>query len=992
MMLYEVPSGCGLREVLEWEGGDLKDESLFFIFPDVPALSRAERLFVKHGLWGNRLLTFGKLAFLLNRDMLVRLSRVGRLFLMEEVVEELADTFTYFKEPLIRGFSGSLVRLIAEFKHLKLTPDCLRGLAEKIEEDVLKKKLIDLAGVFECYQKRLLGEGLVDDIDELVLLSESIRNGRLGDVFPEAKRFFVFGFPDLTLTQVEVLKSIEERGYELRVFVPDLSGFSTLRRRLSRKLGINPEDIRRLSRTSFRQRSVEIRSFPSFSEEVDFVSKEIKRLILEKGVRADEICVVLRSFSEKAKDIVSGFDKLGISYWVSRGISLKESLLGQFVMDLLEVKLSGFERKRFSNLLRSPFLSEFFKDTHCLESVVLELENKARERKFRGGVREWLALLEEANLPAGFSESVRNLISLLNERLNSGTLKGFCSDLIALLDTLGVHIAVRRVSSLHRIHLFAWEELSALLRELRFLSNMGFGKAISPEECLFLLKDVFSEARFYLRSSEEERGVYVVEAFDLRGADFPFVFLLDVSERSFPMQFVQDAVLKDTERKVINRFMDGDFLLVEDVHYQDEELLFKLVCSSAKSYLWITYSQVDSRERAMLPSYLVEEIAEEEGWAIKKETLKDRLLRAENIYTVYDLARYLFFTDSYGEGELSEFLRKHWPQYERVVSGVAAEKERLRNRGDFSGFEGVVKDISLFKELSLSPTGLETYGRCPFRYFASRVLGLKGLPEYEEDVSVLDTGGFYHRVLGDFFKALSSEMDGRIDLRTVGDYELLQKFRCFAEGIDFSGEFGWLSPGIRELLRVKMLEEVLPTFILKEAGRIREWNSKGFFPVSFEREVSFEFEGIRLRGVIDRVDIGDKGALVIDYKLGSPNTKRFCNPLHLQLPLYLFALKQEGITPYGGYYRFIEKPDEERGESESGKGNIDAQIESALSYLRLYSSLIRQGFFAPVIEDKKACIDGLEVELRKDDYSTCGWCEFKDLCRVHGGVIRRYGG
>lgn len=137
------PLSGSLQTIVEKESLDLYGSSIYFLLPDIPAINQAEQLFLKQGLWGQRLLTFGKLATLANlkgERKFPELSRMGRLFLMEEVIRELTNSFSYFKEiSSIKGFSESLVRLVAELKHMKLAPNNLTEIAGKLRDNELKK-------------------------------------------------------------------------------------------------------------------------------------------------------------------------------------------------------------------------------------------------------------------------------------------------------------------------------------------------------------------------------------------------------------------------------------------------------------------------------------------------------------------------------------------------------------------------------------------------------------------------------------------------------------------------------------------------------------------------------------------------------------------------------------------------------------------------------------------------------------------------------------
>jgi RecB family exonuclease len=144
-----------------------------------------------------------------------------------------------------------------------------------------------------------------------------------------------------------------------------------------------------------------------------------------------------------------------------------------------------------------------------------------------------------------------------------------------------------------------------------------------------------------------------------------------------------------------------------------------------------------------------------------------------------------------------------------------------------------------------------------------------------------------------------------------------------------------------------------------------------------------------LSGIVDRIDFGDQGLLVIDYKLKPSSTRKFFDFRNLQLPLYLYAFSKLGEKPLGGFFRFLERPNREIGFQEKGNKSVQNQISSAERQVRIYLNLISEGLFPPVIDDKGSGFEDREVELRKDDRGPCGWCEYSDLCRAPGGVFRR---
>lgn len=1000
MRIVQTEAGEGFKNVIESDGIELDDQSTYFLLPDIPAIVQAENLFLKrNGLWGERLLTFGKLSFISNLNSDERrnvISRLGRLFLMEEIVDELNSEFSYFKDKFrVKGFSESLLKIIAELKHSKITPQEVEVIGNRESEGDLKEKLKDLALIFKGYQDRLEREILIDDIDKLRLLSESTLNGRLRDILPDAEKIVVFGFYDFTPSQLEVLHALDKAGLRLSIYIPPLDQSPRFRSAVIGKIEnwfgrIEPEIIAKTDRGAC---EIEVNSFPSLRGEAVFAATEIKRLLLSGAYRPDEIGIVSRSMANKASLYAGELTRLGIPYSISTSGSLGASALGQFTLTLLRVKSSGFEKKHFLNLIRNPFLSAYWKDQEISE-FACQLDSRSSAKKTLRGAKAWDDLLSEFpyNEKIGVAERVKKLISIISGRFNSLDVGALTEDLARTMDKLLVHEYVREARDHKDSILNSWLRFHSFIKELRYLSKFRFNtmRVDGLNDFIDLLQELWMEERFSHISAECEERVQILDALETRGTTFQILFILDVAERSFPLPYVRDPILKDDERRHINALLGNRPLYEELNHYESEDLLFDLIKSSARKKLYVSYPYSDEKDRSALPSYLVYDIQKKLGLQAKKHFLEDRFKSDHSVYTPARLAEHLFYIYSRQSFAFQDYLASLPESVKYVLRGLNADRTRLEVNGIYSEFEGNIKETELVPKLNeTSPTKLETYGECPFRYFAANILNLRKAEEIEDDVSPRDLGLFYHRILKEFFVLLSKKTDGRLDLRKISDDQVRDLLDRFLQETELNKVFSWLSGGKRDLAIRRITEQVLPQFIQFEVARIRKFNELGFFPSGFEHAVDFEIDDVKFSGVVDRVDFGDPGLMVIDYKLKPSTRRKFFDFRNLQLPLYLYAFDKSGGKPVGGYFRFLEKPDHEIPYKPSGPKDLQDQIAGAEHQARTYLNLIRQGFFAPVIDDKGLDFEHKEIELRKDNRDPCGWCEYSDLCRVPGGVFRR---
>ncbi len=207
---------------------------------------------------------------------------------------------------------------------------------------------------------------------------------------------------------------------------------------------------------------------------------------------------------------------------------------------------------------------------------------------------------------------------------------------------------------------------------------------------------------------------------------------------------------------------------------------------------------------------------------------------------------------------------------------------------------------------------IENYVTCGFFFFVASVLGLEPREEPFEGLDPRQRGNIYHRILRDVYQdptvADSTSVEQLLAaLPTVAERVLNEAPR--REGFR---ETAWWAQ-----TRIEIVENVRASLeALAEADG-------EFVPSLFETPfglrgqpplvVAGEDDSLRLRGVIDRVDVASDGTVrVIDYKTGGRSA--FTNTAvakgkKLQLPLYALAARdalQLG-EPTEGFYWHVQQ-------------------------------------------------------------------------------------
>jgi RecB family exonuclease len=253
------------------------------------------------------------------------------------------------------------------------------------------------------------------------------------------------------------------------------------------------------------------------------------------------------------------------------------------------------------------------------------------------------------------------------------------------------------------------------------------------------------------------------------------------------------------------------------------------------------------------------------------------------------------------------------------------------------------------KTARLSPTGLEGYLQCPFKFFAGGLLRLKAPPPRPvERLDFLMQGQIVHLALARWWK------EGG-DIAAV--FEKAFAETAAEERIPISYQ--------TERARNAMLED------LRKFAAADEWDRRAFCESRTEQEFEFALnESVAIRGKIDRLDVRpDRRAVVIDYKYSSAaNTKaRLENENLLQAPLYLMATERQfGLTPEAMYYVGV-KAGVEYARWEAADGWAERTVEKTLR----------------VVGE----IRGGRIAIAPADPDKCRFCDAKDICRVETEAV-----
>ena len=298
-----------------------------------------------------------------------------------------------------------------------------------------------------------------------------------------------------------------------------------------------------------------------------------------------------------------------------------------------------------------------------------------------------------------------------------------------------------------------------------------------------------------------------------------------------------------------------------------------------------------------------------------------------------------------------------------------------------AGVDGLAGEV-------MSPTTLERFAVCPFRYFLGHELRCEVIdpPERRVEIDPRDRGQIAHEVLERYMREIIDRPGALEDSPTDAAARLADIAAEVCDRYERLGRTG------KRVLWARTRRELIARLEAERVGDAEIRHRRGATPLAVEwlfgtatiSPVSFEVGGrsLSFRGKIDRVDRRADGSLdVIDYKTGatSPYKAIPADPVdggrHLQLPIYALAARAHLASgepvPVRASFRFIDEPDV-KVEVELDDGTVTRTEE----VLELLAGTVAAGCFP--------CHPGAP---RQDTFEHCSRCDFDSVCPAEREVL-----
>lgn len=723
------------------------------------------------------------------------------------------------------------------------------------------------------------------------------------------------------------------------------------------------------------------------------VEEAVRRALedLEDGVPPAEIAILHRLDQVFDEMLAGVLERAGLPFYLASGRPVRRSAVGRAALNLLQLMYDEPRRGTLLELLSLP----------CTKLDWVEDGLPSRPAR-------WEALSKEFGLVKGWDE-FRNVLALQLATVEAGDpderQELFKEQVTGFLKVVEAFAAEAEGIAA----LTTWAEHAGFFTDLlgrlapRERDGDAFSAITDRLSMLAVLDDAkvpVSAARFRDAAEAAVRqavisggyfqkdGVFVGSVMAARMLRFRRVYLLECSERTFPPVIRQDPLLLDDERAEINGASLDGFLPIKRDRLEEERLLFELACQAGMERVTFGYSRHAARSSTVrLPSsFVLDEAQSLSGVFLSAPALERAapawFLRMPSRIGFYghsdgDALRALDASDlrfhilEEGGRAAIDAVRPVWPDLGRL-----SKLRKERNERRFGPYDGIVPPELLagqpVLDRDLSASALSDYAVCPYRFFLSRVLGLRAREEPEEtlEIAPVERGNLVHKILERFVDRY---------LEAGGEWaQFLERNAALLEQI-MEEEFAALPQGIRGLtLTWRMIKEQVAAELHTYIEEERLGAAGGWQPAATE----LWFDGVTLdagkrkltvRGRIDRLDRSPEGIRVVDYKTGRGGWDKpdgYRRGGSLQFPIYLHAAAQTESVPLADcsaeFHYVSERAGFERLALTGAELSADGRFEAVL------------GAMAEGIES------GAFFYRPGNARSNCRFCDFRDVC--HGQV------
>lgn len=741
------------------------------------------------------------------------LSPIGREMIISHVQNLVNEDLTIYKGMKnSKGFSSKVSQMIKEFKNYDLTSEDLIKRAEGLKDSDVKRKLLDLALIYETYQNQISGK-FTDGEDQLKLAVEKIKDAE----FLRGCQFFIDEFSDFTPMQLNMIRELMKVGDVYITLTLDKNlashkGVFTLPLETENQLiNLAKETNVRLEKPIFIEgdygrfavskrndelrhienefynypnkvyndevKSVRIFKASNKYEEIEFVAKDILRRVRDEKLRFRDMAILLRDLPGYESILRSVMSEYEIPTFIDSRKEISTNPLSGLISAIFEVYKQNYSYESIFKMLKTGLYDVGYDEeeeygiiekfeNYCLANGIKGYKWKEEQWNYQVPyVRDLLEEKQELNIINEVKDFIyepleklyKNLEEAVDTRKMASIFYNFLID-IGSLSRYGIWI--ERFKDNEEFEQFKeYSQIEEALMEVLDQLSQGFSTdKLSIEEFGEVLLVGLNSIKISLIPATLDQ-VIAGDIARVRSSNVKGIYIVGTNEQVLPRTPQNNGLLTDTDR---DRLREENINLSKNARERAffEQFYVYNALTIASEFLTVTYPASDNDGKAMRPSMVIgrlkklfPQLMEESSESYlgrKSRTLEDISSEKDALREL--TAEMRRHRDAKPVDEIWKEVYSHFINSDKYKDKVKSSEEGLRYTNYPKELKAENVDKLYGNKLNFTVTRLENYTQCPFSYFIK--YGIKAKERKEYKLETPDLGSLMHEVIDGFSREL----------------------------------------------------------------------------------------------------------------------------------------------------------------------------------------------------------------------------------------------
>ena len=841
----------------------------------------------------------------------------SKAMIISSLLEEYQSNFNFLSKSMEN--IDMILKQITEFKKHNITVEMLENQIEKTNDTYLKLKLKDMLFIYSKFEEKIKSD-YIDENDLLTLLADNIEKSHLFD----NAIFYIDEFAGFTKQEYNVLSSLMQiakeiyitvctddlrviKSPEVDIFYDNKQTIQTLKQigeieqeiHLDKSYRFKNAELEHLEKNIFaipytiygkNVENISLTIAKNEFEEIEYVAREIFKLVRDKGYRYRDIGVITKNLEEYTSLCKAIFSEYNIPVFIDEKKDITQDIFIKYVLSILDIFAKNWSYESVFNYLKTGIVKI---------DRIYELENYCLKWNIKG--RKWYESPWNFDEDTSFLEIQKEVVTPLLELKKN-------LDGVKTADKISKELYNFLINNISDEENIQHESFNVVVEVLDEISDLFEDIKMSFDTYIKLLKTGLSHKEIGQIPQTVDK-VTVGDVNRSKTHKIRAIFIIGVNDGVFPSVQSSEGFFNDKDREGLKK--EGLELAKGTLEkmYEENFNIYKAF-STAEDKIYISYPAADIDDKPLRKSTMISKLKR------IYPKLEEKVYEPNNAEIYNKEVTFANLLSSVNEQKDKEWYELY--KWYKDDEKWAKKLDNALNGLDYTNVPEKINKENVRKlygsTLNTTVSRLEKYRSCSFAYYLK--YGLKLSDKEKMDIKPVDTGSFMHEVIDTFFKKVDDIKNiTEEDMKKVID-EIIEEELSLKKNYIFTAtaKYRTLVRRLKKVIYLSM-KYIVQSLKLSDFDVLQselEFGNNNYPAIEMTLE---DGRRVSITGKVDRIDIAKapngKYMRIIDYKSSTKDIElnKVIAGLQLQLLTYVDAIKQkENLEPAGALYFTLLEP------------------------------------------------------------------------------------